>query len=627
MSGIFGLLDFEPQASPAAGLARMDQAMAAWGPDGGGTWHDPWCGLGQRLLYNTPEALHERMPRWVEEAGLAFTVEARLDNREELCGLLGIPSSDRPTTPDGDLALGAYLRWGEACPDRLLGDWSLAAWHPRERRLFLARDHHGNTGLRYWGRGTSLAFASDARALHAVGAPRRLNELYLAQVLVSWTAWQGPQTIDLDIHRLPPAHAMVVTPEGTRTWRYWRLEDAPELRLSRRQDYVEGLREVYGEAVRCRLRSHRPVGVTLSGGLDSGSVAALAARELARQGRRLAAFTSVPVHDTAGTVGPNRFGDETALASATATSCGNVDHHLVDCARVTPLEGIRRALKVQSEPAHAAANLYWLGELLDQARGHGVGTLLTGQGGNASVSWIGAPALRSPLGAFRLAGWKEGLRLLLPSWLARAWLSLRASAEDWSGSSLHPDFARRLRLAELRARAVGRSLTHPSSRRSPRDRRLAILGPGASPLGEVWAGLGAACGLEVRDPTVDRRVLEWTLGVPDSVFDGPDGADRWLIREAMEGLLPDPVRLCRRRGRQAADLAGRLMASAAEVEAALAEVDAAPANRYLEVEKLRRAWDEVRGAATPLSTHRAVTILLRGLMAGIFLNGLEGKES
>ena len=73
---------------------------------------------------------------------------------------------------------------------------------------------------------------------------------------------------------------MTVTPQGTRVWRYWRLEDTPELRLTSREEYVEGFLEVYDRAVRDRLRSHRPVGVTLSGGLDSGSVTALAARAL-----------------------------------------------------------------------------------------------------------------------------------------------------------------------------------------------------------------------------------------------------------------------------------------------------------------------------------------------------------
>ena len=114
--------------------------------------------------------------------------------------------------------------------------------------------------------------------------------------------------------------------------------------------------------------------------------------------------------------------------------------------------------------------------------------------------------------------------------------------------------------------------------------------------------------------------MAYSIAVPDPIFDSPDGADRWMMRAALAGLLPDKVRLNQQRGRQSADLAGRLLASAEEVETALAAVDASPANAYVDAAKLRRAWADVQAEATAHSTHRAGTILLRGLMAGLFLN-------
>lgn len=641
MSGIFGCISREPDPALPQRLATLDQAMTHWGSDGHGQWHDTHCALGQRLLYNTPEALHERLPRWVESARLAITAEARIDNRDELCDQFDIPAAERPHTPDSELILRAYLRWGEASPDRLLGDWSFAIWHPDERRLFLARDHHGNTSLCYWtqgqhGQGATerFAFASAPEALHALGAPRRLNETYLAQLLISWPAYHGPQTIDLDIQRLPPAHALSLTPAGLRTWRYWRLEDTPELRLRRPEDYVEGFHEVYDQAVRCRLRSHRPVGVTLSGGLDSGSVTALAARALAERGERLTAFTAVPLFDTSRTVGPQRFGDETHYAAATAAHCGNVDHILLDSAGVTPLQGIHRTLALMSEPSHAASNFFWITDLLDQAQARGLGTLLTGQGGNATVSWTGAPKLRSVLGALRQSGWdqaawKAALRRGLPLPLLRLIRRWQARRQDWSGAAIHTDFARRLDLAGLRVAAMGRDIRLTESWQGPRDMRFAIIQPEASRIGDLWARRGAVAGLEVRDPTLDKRVMAYCLSVPDPVFDGDSdvnrasgdkgGIDRWLIRAAMQGLLPDEVRLNRQRGRQSADLAGRLLAEADAIDQALALIDQPPVNGYLDLAKMRRAWADVRAEATAMSTHRAGSILLRGLMAGLFL--------
>lgn len=597
----------------------MGASLTHWGPDGGDLWYDAHCGLGQALLWNTPEALYERLPRWVDDARLAITAEARLDNRPELCDLFAIPYNERAATPDSELILRAYLKWGEESPDHLIGDWSFAAWQPDARKLFLARDHHGNTSLVCWQEGAHFAFASDPTALYAIGAPRRLNELYLAQVLISWPAYHGPQTIDLDIQRLPPAHAMTVTPQGTRVWRYWRLEDTPELRLPTREEYAEGFLEVYDRAVRDRLRSHRPIGVTLSGGLDSGSVTALAARALGEQGKRLTAFTAVPLYDTSQTVGPKRFGDETHFASLTATRWPNVDHHLLDSAHITPIQGIRRTLAIMPEPGHAASNYFWITDLLDQAHALGLGTLLTGQGGNATVSWTGAPELRSRLAAFR-GGWKDGLRRNLPLWVQRPLMARRLQRQTWRGAAIHADFALRMQLAQRRAAAMGSDITLQESWQAPRDIRYAIIQPGASRIGDLWARRGADAGLEIRDPTQDKRVMAYSIAVPDPIFDSPDGADRWMMRAALAGLLPDKVRLNQQRGRQSADLAGRLLASAEEVETALAAVDASPANAYVDAAKLRRAWADVQAEATAHSTHRAGTILLRGLMAGLFLN-------
>lgn len=620
MSGIFGFLQVGNDPALARRLAAMDQSMAHWGPDGGSVWLDGHCALGHRLLYNTPEALYERLPRWVPEARLVITAEARIDNRDELCDQFAIPHVERPTTPDSDLILRAYLKWGEASPDHLLGDWSFAIWHPVEQKLFLARDHHGNTSLCYWLQGEQFAFASTAQALYAIGAARRLNERYLAQVLICWPAYHGSQTIDLDIQRLPPAHAMTVTPKGLRVWRYWRLEDTPELQLPGRDDYLHGFLDVYDTAVRCRLRSYRPVGVALSGGLDSGSVTALAARALAKQGQRLTAFTAVPLYDTSRTNGPRCFGDETEYAAATAAFCGNVDHILLDSEQMSPMAGIYHTLAIMPEPAHAAGNYFWITDLLEQSRSRGLGTLLTGQGGNATVSWTGAPAWRSRLSAFRHGGWRVGLRRNLPLSILRPLLRWHTRGQDWSDAAIHPNFARRLALsAQLRA-AMGRHITLPESWCNPRDLRHAILQPGATLGGALWAQWGAASGLEVRDPTLDKRVMAYTLAVPDPMFDTEDGLNRWLIRQAMAGLLPEAVRLNRRRGLQSADLAKRLRSTAHEVDAALAAVDSPPANGYLEIAKMRQFWAEVQQDTDAFNIRLSGVILLRGLLAGLFLN-------
>ena len=211
---------------------------------------------------------------------------ARLDNRNELCDTFGIPHPERPTTPDGRLIQLAFKRWGESCPKKLYGDWSMVVWDYDRQRLFLARDQFGNTGLFYYHQPPLFAFASSLKALLALPeVPRRLSEWHLACYLTvfyqgygSGTQWQG-------IEQLLPGFQATITSETFRRQAYWRLEDAPPVRLGSDEDYLAGFLDHYRRAVRCRLESVRPVGVTLSSGLDSGSVTALAAADLRTRGR------------------------------------------------------------------------------------------------------------------------------------------------------------------------------------------------------------------------------------------------------------------------------------------------------------------------------------------------------
>lgn len=617
MSGIFGLFQRDGAPIDPADVTKMMAAMAWWGPDGRSHHIAGSLAFGQLLLHNSPQAHHEQLPRQTA-SGLLLTAEARLDNRAALCHQLNIPHPDRDTITDSQLIEQAYAKWGEACPDHLIGDWSFAIWNPQTQRLFVARDPHGNTALYYFQDAHRFAFASCRDALLALGVPRRLNELFLAKVLVSWPHHPGDQTIDQDIHRLPPAHAMTVTPEQTAVWRYWRLEDTPELHLPKFEEYVAGFLEVYGAAVNGRLRSSRPVAVTLSGGLDSGSVTALAARALNEQNQPLTAYTAVPLYDTQNTVGPNRFGDETEFARETAAFHPNINWQRLDAHGTDPLEGLRRSLAINNEPGHAGANFYWIADLLQTAQQQGIGTLLTGQGGNASISWTGAPELASLPVVWRESGWKTAVKQALPFFALRALLTARATRQTYQGSAILPAFAQQLQLRQRYIAAVGRNFSASESHRTPRMRRFGIIEPGSSLLGSIWAEFGAAYQMEVRDPTLDKRVLMYTISVPDRFFTGPDGQDRWLIRAAMAGLLPDTVRLNHLRGRQAADLGQRLCQVSAAVDQTLDQVAQSEAVNYLDLSKMRAVWQAIQTERNLASTQKAVTILLRGLNAGLF---------
>jgi len=203
----------------------------------------------------------------------------------------------------------------------------------------------------------------------------------------------------------------------------------------------------------------------------------------------------------------------------------------------------------------------------------------------------------------------------MPFELMKVWRRHRMPVDWHRGSAIHPNLAKRLHLLE---RKLNDTMEFA---RTPLEKRYRILLPGRSFTGAFNAQAGAAHGLEIRDPTADARVLAFTFSVPDSVFIDPKtGMDRWLIREAMRDRLPDVVRLNRKMGRQAGDLVPRLRACAGEVDAALDELALGPAAEYVDVSYMREVWAMVKTKDTPETFRKSVTVLTRGIMAGLWVN-------
>lgn len=627
--GILGLFFRSGNRVSSEQLERMAGAMGHWGPDGTHLWHEENAGLGCLRFINTPEAIHETLPRRMA-SGQWLAAEARIDNRQELFRRLRVPRELRGEMPDGELIDRAYLEWGEACTDHIYGDWSFAVWDPRAQELFLARDHHGITALYYYVDHRVFAFASDRRALlWLLKGSQSLDDVYLAQILLAWPVYHGERTVYSSIRRLPPAHRLSVRRSGAvQTSRYWVLEETPQRRFRSVDDCVEGLLDVFDEAVRARLRSQRPVGATLSGGLDSGAVVATAAPMLQADDTPLLAFTSVPLDDPAPYTTQRRFGDEWPLAAATARYVGNVCHRPIRAQEQTPLAAVHQMLAIKGEPQHAASNAFWMIALLRAARSADLGVLLTGQEGNATISWSGVDSTwRGYLRHLWPRRWRQNalfwLRRLLaavPHPLLRAHRirKLRRGQAWLDHTALNPSLAQQI---EVLDRSID-DVLHPINLRYGRGTnvRLNMLAPGRSLIGAKWAEMGAAFGLEVRDPTADPRLLRYCLSIPDHWFVDPHtGTERYLIRRAMQDRLPEEVRQNTRKGLQAADIVPRLRREAPAVTRCLEEFAAGPAADYLDLPKVADAWQTVQREESPSSMRQAVVILMRGVMAGQFV--------
>jgi asparagine synthase (glutamine-hydrolysing) len=261
-------------------LERVMSRLAHRGPDGRDEFFKASLAMGHWHFWTTPEEVNERQPLTV--AGLPFWIvfDGRLDDRPHLLTLLGLTSSDDVLLSDAALVLYAYARWGVDCLPRFLGEFAFILFDESRNELFCARDPLGDRTLFYSLTDTRFVAASEAWA--AAGAMDRveLNETAAAHFFALRAPEDG-QTFFRNIHELLPAHGMIVHAGGMRQWRYWAPD--PSLRARGRSDeeLAGEFRSLLEQSVRSRLRATTPVGILMSGGLDSGSLACLASQMLA----------------------------------------------------------------------------------------------------------------------------------------------------------------------------------------------------------------------------------------------------------------------------------------------------------------------------------------------------------
>ena len=526
--------------SAAAGLDAMLAALADYGADAA-AWTEPPVALGGRRPPSPGNA--DPGPAFASTggggAGFAVTADARLDDRGALCDALGVHHSERAGLDDADLIARAWARWGQSCPDHLLGDYAFAVWDRRARTLFCARDPVGARPFYYAETSHGFVFASAVEAvLAAPGVDDRLDESTVATWLVRRNPLSNTRTFFAMVRKLPPGHTLTVAGAAPpRLRRYWRPERAPRVRRASDDAYAEEFLDLYARAVRDRLRGPDPVGVHLSGGLDSSTMVALAARELRRQGRPPPlAYTWLPPRDRQ----PAAAGaPEYEVLDAV---CAREELRLFHQFEVTPEELLAMSRRDGVYPGRRLSLLE--ASVQRRAAEHGVRVLLSGWGGDEGVSFNGrglyahlllsgrwprlvAECRARELGLRHVIG--ETVRSLIPPMPRR--LRRWRNPRSFPNTFIDPAFARRQPPRPVpHRRGVG---TRRSQLRLLRDGHL-IRDT------ELLAASGARHGIEYRYPLLDRRLLEFALGLPSEQFRrGKWG--RWLMRHAGQSLLPRDV--------------------------------------------------------------------------------------
>lgn len=423
MCGIVGILRLNPRDSvEPARLERMRDVLAHRGPDGKGIWTEGPIGLGHRRLAIVDVA-GGHQPMSTEDESLWITFNGEIYNHATRRAELERRGHRYRTRSDTETILYLYQEHGDRCVEQLDGMFAFALWDRTRGRLLLARDRLGIKPLYYAATDDEIVFASEIKAILTSGALRpEFNRTLLPEFLASGFA-AGRPTFFRGVHKLLPGHTLTWSrSEGRREQRYWQLPTAPaDSGLSLRQS-AEQVRAALTEVVRSHLMSDVPLGLFLSGGLDSSLLAAVMA-PLVKEPIR--AF-NVSFAD--------KEADESIYARAAADAVGAVSHGVV----VTPEEFFRELPRLvwhEDEPIAfpSSVPLHFVSRL---ARDHGVKVVLTGEGADelflgyqryrvtAWNSRLGRPLWALGGGRAPLRGLVERLPAVARRYAARTFLAL-----------------------------------------------------------------------------------------------------------------------------------------------------------------------------------------------------------
>ncbi len=535
MSGIVGILRPDGAAADHALTRQLTRFLAFRGPDAQEVWCSGPVALGHAMLRVTEEAASERQP-----AGLHgrywITADARIDARSELFAALQ-QSGRNPArnAPDCELILHAYATWGEDCLQRLRGDFVFAIWDAHQRTLFCARDHLGIKPFYFVEHKDFFLFSNtlDCVRMHPE-VSGDLNEAAIADFLLFGLNCDPATTTFRAIRRLPPAHFLRVSVDGLRIARYWSMPVDGRIRYRRADEYTENFQTLLREAVSDRLRSRR-VGIMLSGGLDSSSLAATARELSPERGERgkLRAYTVTY---------------EKTLNERDGAHAREVAGFFDIPIRCIPMDGLR-PFERWSDPA-----VHWpepvsdplAAGLFDQfdAIATECRAAFNGEGPDNLLYFQMLPYVRDLL---RNREWGrfcvDAARFLRVRRFPWRGIQQRLKAAvgmdpDFPGfpSWLNPDFVRRTD-AKARWREGNSPRVTPPHRTKPRAHASMYL-PQWVNMFETYSPGVTRSSVEVRYPFLDLRIVEFMLAIPPF----PWAFEKTLLRAAMTGRLPEKIR-------------------------------------------------------------------------------------
>ncbi len=591
MGGIAGWVDFHRNLVPDRNIVLAQLGTLAWrGGDGEEIFTSPHAVIGHRRRAAV-DLDGGRQPMSEETTVLAF--DGQIYNHRELRDELGLRGHRFRTRSDTEVILRAYLEWGEECAARLDGMFAFAVWDGGAERLLLARDRFGVKPLYYHPTDTGVVFGSEPKAVLAHPLVDAVADADGLRELLAFTSTVGRTPIR-GMRRVRPGEIVVIDEKGTDERLYWRLVAAPH--TDDDETTVRRVRELLEASVARQLAADVPVGVLLSGGVDSSTVAALAATVLRRNGGdRLRTFTVSYKGGQASGPGPMRSDEDAPHARAVAEHIGS-EHELIELDSGDMVDPVlrRTAVRAQQDMPVAAPQFPASLRALCRRIGERIGVVLAGEQADtvfASFMGMDDPAV-----------------VAAPTYPWIAATAHHLPPQGLGTGLFSPDLLTRLDVPGYCADAYRADLARVPhlEGEDPRDRRMREIYflhlQGWQEFGcALDDGVSLAGGVEVRWPYCDHELVQYLFNIPWEMK--TSGGPKCLLRAAAADLLPASV--LRRAPSQFPT--GRDPAYAPMLKAELRRVLADPASPVLPLLDLAAVKALLAGPGEPRRAWRDLT--------------------
>ncbi|RYY41623.1 MAG: asparagine synthase (glutamine-hydrolyzing) [Chitinophagaceae bacterium] len=543
MCGFAGVLSADQSVVRDVPLHQAIACLRHRGPEPAAFWTDATaqCRFAHGRLSIIDPDLRARQPFTYNDR-ITIAYNGELYNYVELREELRQSGFAFDTKSDTEVLCAAWMAWGPACLDRFDGAFAFALWDAQEARMYAARDRFGEKPFYYHFDGNAFYFASELKALWTMGVQRKANDAMAYNFLTlgyTTNPFAPDETFYDNVFQLQAGKYLCISPD----FAHRAFGDFGSIFIEERAwqdaDAISEFRRLLGSSVRRRLRSDVAVGTSLSGGLDSATVAALCRRE----------HSSTFTHKAFTAVFPGFEKDERALSELLASRL-DLDQHIVEI-RDDEVAALMDAVQAQQDEPVASASALAQWAVFAAAKRAGVTVLLDGQGADETLAgyekyyrWYwqqlsGAGKLGSSgeleaaraLGITKPFGMFSRAAARMPHFGA-ALLEQRRKKQAARTPFLHPSFVERNRLHlnyMLPPQLTLNGVLHYNTFTNGLEELLRLADRNSM-----------AHSLEVRLPFLSPELVQFLFTLPAN-FKIREGRTKWILRKAMEGIVPDEV--------------------------------------------------------------------------------------